>query len=571
MSRRRNQIILVLFLLFFLVVIPVTVLFTWISKGHQFAAGKKTAVVIEVRGNMHEYSPQFAPGMIFGRRDLTQTDILSGIRLAADDKRVEAIVLKILPSAAGIAKCEEIGDALQGFKERGKRVVSFSPVLVNNHYLLACAADSLFMPPSGYLMLTGPASSAVFVRGLFDKLGIVPNVHRIEDYKSAAEFYTETERTPESKEMIGWILGDVFERFAATIARERGQERTVVEMMIDRGLFSPARALDAGLIDGVRYWDQVAGSFEDDDIELVSLDEYLKTASPQYVLGGGPRIAVIHAQGVIVMGKSGFDMSAGPTMGSETMIRQLRTARNDARIKAVVFRIDSPGGDGLAGEMISREVEITSTLKPVVVSMSDVAASGGYEIAYRADRIVALPGSITGSIGSITGKLNMRGFYNKIGITKDETGIGEKALIYSDYRDFTDAEWEVIKEEHWAFYTNWIREIARFRGMGFDEVDSLARGRVWTGEQAVNNGLIDYVGGFDRAVAVACELAGIPDPSRVELVHMPTKLSVLQSILSGGFFDDAAAYLLYGIVDRHVAGRRGIFLRHGLSEEWSVE
>ena len=190
----------------------------------------------------------------------------------------------------------------------------------------------------------------------------------------------------------------------------------------------------------------------------------------------------------------------------------------------MILRVDSPGGDGIAGDMISREVELTSKEKPVVVSMSDVAASGGYEIAYRADRIIAMPASITGSIGSITGKMNVRGLYNKLGVTKDEIGTGKNSLIYSDYRDFSDDEWALVREEHWAFYRSWIEEIARFREMPVDSIDSLGRGRVWTGTQAVATGLIDGMGGMRSAVSAACELAGIADSSRVVLVHYPQRV-----------------------------------------------
>ncbi|MCK4237082.1 MAG: signal peptide peptidase SppA, partial [Candidatus Krumholzibacteria bacterium] len=343
---------------------------------------------------------------------------------------------------------------------------------------------------------------------------------------------------------------------------ERGQEDDTVRMWIDGGLYSPPRALDLGLIDGIRYWDQIRDSFEDVSIKLVTSRDYLRSAGPAFSGSTAPKVAVIHAQGTIIMGESGFDVAAGPTMGSETVIRELRRVQRNDRIKAVILRVDSPGGDGLAGEMISREVELTSGKKPIVVSMSDVAASGGYEISYRADRIVAMPGSITGSIGSITGKLNLHGFYDMIGVTKDEFGIGEMSLINSDYRDFSDAEWEIVKRTHWDFYEHWINDIAHFRGMSIEQIDSLARGRVWTGSQARDRGLIDEVGGFNYALKSACELAGIEDPSRVVLVHLPTRLNLLQSIFSGGFFDNVTAYLVHMALYRCLFPRTGLFLWH---------
>lgn len=568
MNIRWKPILLVLFLVFFLVVIPLMAFFGLFTGGIRIETGKK-AVVLDVRGNMREYQPQFSAGIVLARGEITQTDLLTAIERAANDRHVEALIMRVFPSAAGAAKCEEIRYALHRFRETGKRVITFSPVLVNYHYLIACASDSVFMPPSGFLLVSGPAASAVFIRGMFDKLGIKPNIHRIERFKSAAEMLTNYERSPESQEMTEFLLNDFYERFVEAAAADRGVGEDTVRAWIDRALFNPQRAVDEGIIDGVRYWDQITATFRSEGIEIVDLDEYSKVAgafSP-----GAPRVAVIHAQGRIVMGESGIDPIEGLTMGSETIVRELRRARNSKRIDAVVLRVDSHGGDGLAGEVISREVEITAQTKPVVVSMSDVAASGGYEISYRADRIVALPGSITGSIGSIIGKLNMRGLYDRIGITKDETGIGDKSLIQSDYRDYSAAEWDVIEEEHWAFYRNWIADIARCRGLTVGEVDSVGRGRVWTGSQARERGLIDDVGGFDRALEAACELAGIDDPSRADLVHLPERMSLMKVLFSGRLFEERIAYALHGIVDRAVSDRESVLFDHELPGKMRIQ
>lgn len=566
MTKKGKYLILLSFLALFLVVIPLIAFFSWVGTGLKVDTGH-VAVVLDIHGKMLEYHPYYSAGLFFGSKEPSLTDLLTCIDRAARDDRVDAIVLRILPSGAGVAKCEDVREALIRFKETGKEVVAFSPVFINHHYLLACASDSIFMPPSGYLMIPGPASSAVFVRGTLDKLGITPNIHRIEDYKAAAEMYTETKRSPETREMVEWILGDIFDRFVATIAVGRGQDENTVKAWIQRGLYSPRRAFESGLIDGIRYWDEVRGRFEGEGLDLVGAREYLKSGGGARYAGYGPKVAVIHAYGTIVMGESGVDFSSGPRMGSESIIRELRRAQKSKSVKAVILRVDSPGGDGIAGEMISRQVEVTSREKPVVVSMSDVAASGGYEISFRADRIVALPGSITGSIGSIMGKLNVKGFYNKIGITKDEIGSGEKSLIYSDYRDFTEEEWKVVSEEHWEFYRNWIDEIARFRRMTYGAVDSLARGRVWTGRQASDRGLIDEVGGFNRSLEIACDLAGIEDMSRVSIVHLPTRLGLIQSILSGSFLDDAAAFFIHRLLRGTLYTSDPVFLEHRLPDE----
>jgi len=559
MTERGKRLTLALILLVFFIIIPVIGIMSWHPAGRP-AAGA-SAVVLEIGGGMLEHDPAFSPGILFGARELTLTAALSAIDAAGRDERVKALVVKVLPSGAGAAKCEELASAIGRFKKTGKAVVAFSPILMGHHYLIACAADSIFMPPAGYVIIPGPASSAVFLRGAFDKLGIKANIDRIGDYKSAAEMYTETARSPQSKEMTEWLLGDIFEQYIADIADARDREPDAVLAWVERGLFSPARALEEGIIDGIRYWDEIEEMLEDRDLKLVPAHEYLraKRGAPSF---DGPRIAVIHAQGIIVMGRSGFDPLSGLTMGSESIIEELRKVRDDESVKAVILRVDSPGGDGIAGDMISREVERTAEAKPVIVSMSDVAASGGYEIAYRADRIIAMPGSITGSIGSITGKLNMRGLYDKLGITKDEIGTGSNSLIYSDYRDFSEEEWNLVREEHWLFYYGWIEEIARFRGMSIGAVDSLGRGRVWTGSQAAKNRLIDGTGGMDRAVGLACELAGMADSSRVALVHYPKRITLLQEILSRNLFEDAAAYAIHRMLfAKDLPGSR-LFIRH---------
>jgi protease-4 len=564
MTARSKIALLVVFLLVFLVVIPVVALMT-LTRPRQVLRGH-TALVLDIGGSMLEYHPAFTPGLLFRGREMTLTEYLTCIDAAAVDPRVKALVLRMYPSAAGPAKCEELRSAIARFSETGKPVATFSPLLGDYDYLVACASDSIFMPPTGFLVVTGPASSAVFLRGTLDKLGIRPNIDRIGEYKSAAETYTEKRHTPASREMTERVLEDLYGRFVADIAATRDTSEATVRSWIDRGLFSPARALEYGLIDGIRYWDEVERSFEDRNMSLIEGPEYLRV---KRTAGGliGPRIAVIHAQGVIVMGESGIDPLSGPTMGSESIVDELRRARDSGSIKAVILRIDSPGGDGIAGDMISREVEMTRREKPVVVSMSDVAASGGYEIAYRANKIVAMPGTITGSIGVITGKMNMHGLYDKLGITKDEIGTGRMSLLYSDYRDFSDEEWNVIREENREFYDGWVREIAAYRGMSEDSVDGLGRGRIWTGSEAVANGLIDGIGGLDRAVGMACRLAGIADSSRVVLLHYPRRLGFMQEILSRNLLENAIGYAIYEVLAREDGLRRGLFIEHRAPEQ----
>jgi protease-4 len=254
---------------------------------------------------------------------------------------------------------------------------------------------------------------------------------------------------------------------------------------------------------------------------------------------------VVHAQGTIGGRKSGANPVLGVMMGHETVVADLRRARKNDKVAAVVFRVDSRGGEALASDLIGHEVERTAEIKPVVVSMVDVAASGGYHIAYRASKIVADPLTLTGSIGSINMKPNLKGLYDKLGITYDFVTKGPMALMYSDYRNFTPEEKDRFQKNHWDGFNHWLRDVAEHRGMTFEEAEKLAHGRVWTGRQAKANGLVDELGGLDKAVAIAKDLAGIPEEEPVTLLHFPKKKGWLNLFFGGG--SDSQSFLNWAL------------------------
>lgn len=544
MSARSARIALLLLFGCFLVVVPILALTGLPGDLRDTFAGKRTALVVEIGGRMNDYEPVFGRGLAFATGEPTVTSVLAALESAAGDDRVEAVILRIGPSGAGAAACEEIAAAVRRLGEAGKRTIAFAPLVEGNHYAVAAAADSFFMPPAGFLLVPGPSSSALFLRGLFDRVGVSPNIHRIGAYKAAAEMLTEKKRTPESRSMTVRLLSVLHGELVRLVAAGRAVPDDTALAWTAEGLFSPRRAVERGLVDGLRYRDEVVASLEGSGLKIVDAAAWQEAAGRSMSALGGRAVAVVHAQGGIVLGESGFDPLEGMTMGSETIVRELRRAREDPRIAAVVLRVDSPGGSGIAGGLISREVERTAAVKPIVVSMSDVAASGGYEIAYRADSVFAMPTTVTGSIGSITGKLNLRGLYERLGITKDEIGTGPLSLIYSDYRDFSDREWEAVRREHTAFYEEWIADIARCRGMTASRVDSLARGRVWSGRDAAANGLVDGLGGLDRAILAARRLAGIDGGECLPVVHLPERAGLLRSLLSGDFLRNAAGSFL---------------------------
>ncbi|HUV35407.1 MAG TPA: signal peptide peptidase SppA, partial [Patescibacteria group bacterium] len=438
----------------------------------------------------------------------------------------------------------------------------FADSMNRKTYFLAAACDSVFMPPSAYFTFVGFATVTEHVKGTLEKLGIKPNLHRIKDYKSAAEMITRDDMSPTARENKEWMLDEYWDMYVASLGEDRGFTEEQIVGFMDHAMFQPDEALEAGLIDRILYWDELEEMLKQEDDEklrTVYASRYDEEKAAKLGLKGKKTIAVIHAQGMIGGRTSKIDPMFGVMMGHETVNADLRRARRDEDVAAVVFRVDSGGGESLASDLISREVEAVKDEKPIISSMVDVAGSGGYMIAYRASKIVADPMTITGSIGSISMKFNMKGFYDKIGMTHDHVERGPNALMWSDLRDFTDEERARFEAAHWKGFNWWLADVAEERGMTFEEAEKLAHGRVWTGRQAKANGLVDEVGGLDRAIEMAKELAGIPADEKVTVVHYPEKKSLLDIVVGGGGDLTAAAkYVVYR------------FIRNDLAETWNT-
>jgi protease-4 len=341
--------------------------------------------------------------------------------------------------------------------------------------------------------------------------------------------------------MDEWILDELWEMFMEALTTDRSlTEEQIVELM-GHAFFTAQEAKEGGLVDRLVYWEELESELKDeDDDELltVSPGRYAQVPRSKLDLDGDKTIAVIHAQGTIAGRKNDVNPLLGLMMGHESIIAEFRRARMDEDVAAIVFRVDSGGGDALGSDLMGHEVEVTAAVKPVVVSMVDVAASGGYHISYRASRILADPMTITGSIGSISGKFNMKGLYDKLGVTFDHVERGPMASVNSSLRDYTPQERARFEENHWEGFNDWLRDVAEHRGMSFEEAEKLAHGRVWTGRQAVANGLVDELGGLHRAIEVARELAEIPAEEQVTLEHYPKQQGLLESLMGG---DRAAA------------------------------
>ncbi len=462
--------------------------------------------------------------LIFVPGKETVLDLVKNMEKAKEDKSIQGMVLRIESLDVGWAKLQEIREAILDFKSSGKKVICFMEFAGDKEYYLATASDKIVMLPGGYLLLDGLASEVTFIKGTLEKLGIKADLEHIGDYKSASDLVTRDKMSDAHREVVNSILDDLYTQLTEGIASGRGWSLSEVKSKIDSGPYTAPEALKANLVDTLAYyddWENIAEQMEGKKFEKICEKEYFKTKEYKYSWAIPPKIAIVYGVGSIFSGENGSNILWGKVMGSETIAQAIKKAREDRSIKAVVFRVDSPGGDGMASEVIWHEVVLTKERKPIIVSMSDVAGSGGYYVACAADTILAMPGTYTGSIGVITGKVDLSGLYKKIGFSKETIKRGEHADFYTLTREFNDEERQIVKRQLKEFYDDFVNKVAEGRGKSFDEIDKVARGRVWTGNQGIQNGLVDELGGLKRAIQIAKEKAGIPEDKEVELVLLP--------------------------------------------------
>lgn len=518
-------------------------------------------LVVDIYGEIPEYHPLGGVMTeVLGGGPETLHRILGNLEKAAVDDRIEGVIMKLSASnTLGTAMRGEVREALKKVRASGKKVYAFTDYMDSRVYMIAAACDSIYMPPNAYINFIGFRVVSTHFKGTLEKLGIKPNLHKIKDYKSAAELVMRSDMSPEAREMYGWMLDEGWGYYVSCLGEDRGlTEEQIVENM-EYALMRPVEAVERGLVDRLIYWDELEEMLKqekDEKLRTVSMCRYEDEDPKDLGLKGDEKIAVVHAQGMIGGRKSKVDPMLGMLMGHECVSADLRRAMEDDDVAAIVFRVNSPGGESLASDLIGHQVHIAAQVKPVVVSMVNVAASGGYMISYRASKMIADPMTITGSIGSISMKMNMKGLYDKLGMTHDTVTKGPKALIWSDSRDFTPEERARFEENHWQDFNAWLADVAEFRGMTFEEAEKLAHGRIWTGRQAKENGLIDDIGGLDRAIELAKELAEIPSDEKVTVVHYPEKKDLIDMILSGGgdMVVSAARLVLYRFIREDLVG-----------------
>jgi protease-4 len=469
-------------------------------------------------------------------------DLLEGLRRAAADDRVRVLVVKVGGSRIGLAQVQELRAAIGDFRKSGKLAVAWAEsfgdfVHGNVPYYLATGFDRIYLQPSGTLGLTGVAVEQVFLHGALEKLGIGFESAKRYEYKSAPDQLTESAFTGPAREAAARLAESVTEQLAGVVAAGRGLSVEQSVALIARGPFMAPQALAEGLVDGLLYRDEVYDQVRKEagaDATLLYLQRYQRTQSlsalsrrvGSTVHGMAPGqhdrfVATIYAHGAIRHGRSGRGGPGGGGMGSDTVAAALRAAGADEGARAVVLRVNSPGGSYTASDVIWREVvRLRAAGKPVVVSMGDVAASGGYFIAAPADVIVVQPGTITGSIGVFMGKPVLRELLGRAGVTTDSITDGTgaaSATMFSSSRPFSEDEWARINAWLDAVYADFTDKVASGRRMSAERVHELARGRVWTGADAIANGLADEAGGLREAIAIARKRAGLPADAPVRI------------------------------------------------------
>ena len=483
-----------------------------------------------------ELSPSEPFGEVFGGKRLSVRDYEEAILRAKDDPRINGLLLTLKRPQMGFGRVQELRDAIKAFRSSGKWTVAWTETAGEfgpgtGLYYLASACESVWIAPPGDVNLTGFRSEVPFIRGVLDKLKVYPDYDHIGKYKNAMNFYTDKSMNEAYREAMESIIDSLYRQVRAGIAESRGMTDDEVAAVIDGGPYLGPQALEAKLVDHLGYRDELVTWVTEKNggkLPIVKPRKYLKAGR---YWDEGARIALIYGVGGVSRGESESNPFTGsPTMGSDTVAAAIKDAREDDSIKAIVFRVDSPGGSYVASDIIWREVTLTKGKKPIVVSMGDVAGSGGYFVAMAADRIIAQPGTITASIGVLAGKLVTKDFWEMLGLSHDSIQRGRHATFYSSAQQFTPEERAIFKGWLERIYKDFVGKVAQGRGKTFDEIHAIAQGRIWTGEDALKLGLVDELGGLPIAVQRAAELAELEPSQKVHLVEVPAPKSFFQEL-----------------------------------------
>ncbi|MFP4081804.1 MAG: signal peptide peptidase SppA [Candidatus Aminicenantes bacterium] len=526
---KKGKYVLIIFLIFFFLIVLTFVSFFYYELGRPPSVKARSYFELNLSGEIVERAAPHLFSSLMGMEPLSMHDLWMNIQKAKKDQRIKCVLLRLGNLQCNWAKINEIREAILDFRSSGKKAYAYiqeAPEF-DKEYYLATACDEIILHPLGLLGVNGIGGYTPFFKKALNNLGIQAEFVHVEEYKTASNMFTEEGFTPAHKQMMESLYDDLFTHYVKTLADSRGKSEDEIKRMIDTGFYHGKKAVEAGLVDKLLFQDELKNLLKEDGKKLSSITHhrYSKIKPSSLGLNKGKKMALIYGMGLIHTGESTVQ-----TMGSETVAGWIRKARNDQSIKGIIFRVDSPGGSAMASDIIWREVVLTKEKKPVVVSMSDVAGSGGYWISMAAHKIVAQPQTLTGSIGVLSGKFNMEEFYEKMGITSEKLTYGKRADIFSTFRGLTSEEREVLKNQILWIYDQFLTKAAEGRNMEKEEIHKVGKGRVWTGHQAEELGLVDEMGGISKAINLAKDLAGIPEDEQVKLVVWPKKVSFLSAL-----------------------------------------
>ena len=488
---------------------------------------------IDLSGSIGETAPPFS--IIGGGPRHTLKDLVDKLERAKHSPEIRGIVVKCTGVSANLAILDELRQSLIDFRASGKKAVAYLEQPTNREYYLATACDYIILIPNGYLGLVGLKAEGIFLRGTLEKLGIEAKYTKAGKYKSAVEALTEDQFTEPSREAENTLLDDIYAKFVGDIASGRGITEADARDLVDRGPFLPSDALKEGLIDTVAYWDQIPDIMSKVLVAGSRSIPYTAFARRNYAptrWDQPPTIGIVYAVGSINHGVNRRDMLFGETMGSDTMTRAIKAMREDGSVKAVVVRVDSPGGVMSASDLIRHELELTRKEKPVIISMGGVAASGGYHIACDGTKILADEATITGSIGVFGLWLHTRGLYQKLGANKEIMTRGKHADAMPTWRDVTEGDLALVQAFVDEYYKRFVSDVAAGRSKTYEDIDSVAQGRVWSGKAGLAIGLVDRIGGLRAAIDLAKAEAGIAPDEQVIFRVLPKGGGLFESLIS---------------------------------------
>ncbi|OGD18173.1 MAG: signal peptide peptidase SppA [Candidatus Aminicenantes bacterium RBG_16_63_16] len=527
---KKGRYIAIIFLIFFFLAMATILAFIYSEFSRPPEIGAASYLEIGLGGPLPELAePDFLTAYVLGRRPLSVHDVWENLRKAKVDGRIRCVLVRLGDLGGDWAKASELRDAILDFRRSGKKVYAYieeAPEF-DKEYYLATACDRIILHPLGWLGVNGLGGWVPFIKEGLDKLGIEAEFEHVEEYKTAYNMFTEKGFTPAHRAMLESLEQDIFNDYVRTAAAARKMTEEDFRSRLDQGLFQGGQAKDAGLVDDLMYDDELRTLLRDEsrDLERTSLAEYNRVSPTSLGLETGRRIALIYAVGPIISGEGFYE-----TIGGRTFSRWLRRARQDRSVAAIVLRVDSPGGSSVGSDVIWREVQLAKKDKPVVVSMSDLAGSGGYWISMAAHKIVAQPQTLTGSIGVIAGKFNLAGLYGKLGITAEKMTFGPRADMFSTFRPLSPDERKLLKDQILWTYDRFLTKAAEGRNMTRADVDKVGKGRVWTGRQAKDIRLVDETGGLTMAIGQAKKLAGIPAEEEVAFDVWPKSTTLLGAI-----------------------------------------